>query len=100
MEMKKENDILRYNLQYAMNGGDLLKREDKDKLKAFLEMTPDQPDAYKTPKIDNDFERDSEFQVASAAVKSFGEESVELRKKPLTPFKFSEVKKETPVKVN
>ena len=23
MEMKKENDIMRYNLQYAMNGGDL-----------------------------------------------------------------------------
>jgi hypothetical protein len=23
MEMKKENDIMRYNLQFAMNGGDL-----------------------------------------------------------------------------
>ena len=54
--------------------------EGKDKLKAFLDMTPDVPDAFKTPGIANDFERDSDFQAASAAVKSFGEESIELRK--------------------
>lgn len=46
MEMKKENDIMRYNLQYAMNGGDLQKMDGKDKLKAFLDMTPDVPDAF------------------------------------------------------
>lgn len=80
MEMKKENDIMRFNLQFALNGGDLNQIEGKDKLKAFLDMTPDQPDAYKTPKIDNQFERDSDFQAASAAVKSFHDESGELRK--------------------
>jgi hypothetical protein len=88
MEMKKENDIMRYNLQFAMNGGDLQKMDGKEKLKAFLDMTPDQPDSFKTPQINNDFEQDSEFQVASAAVKSFGEESGELRK----PVDLSEVK--------
>ena len=61
MEMKKENDIMRYNLMYAINGGDLQKMEGKDKLKAFLDMTPDRPDMYKTPGIDNNFSRDSDF---------------------------------------
>ena len=46
LEMKKENDIMRYNLQFAMNGGDLQKMEGKEKLKAFLDMTPDVTDAF------------------------------------------------------
>ena len=46
MEMKKENDIMRYNLQFAMNGGDLQKMQGKEKLKAFLDMTPEVPDAF------------------------------------------------------
>ena len=41
MEMKKENDLMKHNLQQALNGKDLSKMENKAQLKAVLDMTPD-----------------------------------------------------------
>ena len=57
MMMKKDNDTLRENLEYLMNGGDPKKLEDEN----LTKLIGTSPEKFKTPHVDNVFEMHSEF---------------------------------------
>ena len=61
---------MKENLNIVMQGGDKNKLVGKSQLKEILE-TPGDSAKYQTPQINNVFDLDSDFQVASAGVKGF-----------------------------
>ena len=63
--MKEENDAIKQSLQYVIKGGD---PRDIEGLEQKIGISPE---SIKTPYINNQFEMDSSFQVASAGVKEF-----------------------------
>ena len=67
MMMKKDNDSMRDNLEFLMNGGDPKKLE-QEQMEKLIGMSPDK---FRTPHIDNVFEIHSEFHSASAGIKGF-----------------------------
>jgi hypothetical protein len=67
MMFKKDNDAMRENMVYLMQGGDPKKLEAEQ----IEKLVGDSPERFKTPRIDNVFEAHSEFQSASAGIKGF-----------------------------
>ena len=67
MMMKKDNDVMRDNLEFLMNGGDPKKLE-QEQVEKLIGMSPDK---FKTPQADNVFDMHSEFQSDSAGIKRF-----------------------------
>lgn len=61
---------MKENLNIVMQGGDKSKLVGKSQLKEILE-TPGESAKFQTPQINNVFDLDSDFQVASAGVKGF-----------------------------
>ena len=66
MMVKKDNDMMRENLEFLMSGGDPKKVEDE-----HLAKIMGSEGQFKTPQVDNVFEMHSEFQSASAGIKAF-----------------------------
>ena len=87
MMMKKESDLHKENIEFLNKGG-LQKDWDEKMLKKHFDPEVS-PDKFQSPRPDNVFEQHSEFQSASAAVKSFTDDvdpSIELRaSKPEAP---------------
>ena len=79
MMMKKDNDVMRDNLEFLMSGGDPKKLEQEQ----FEKLIGVSPDKFKTPHADNVFDMHSEFQSDSAGIRNFTnnqDSSVQLRK--------------------
>lgn len=71
MAMKQDNDKMKEHLDFVLKGGNAKELEQKMVSGMFGTGGGDTSANFKTPHVDNVFEVYSEFQAASAAVKSF-----------------------------
>lgn len=94
--LKEQNDQLHGHIDFVLKGGSAADLEKRMVAASFGEDPSGSP--YKTPKIDNLFEAYSDFQPASAAIKSFVSnetKQTDLRRVTQKPSNYNNLRKKT-----